>query len=139
MRTLLRVGLIGTTATILLGAMAGVSWADTASVSCFVGKDTNGLDCETWFKKDSGISVSHAVFTADGETLWVDDRYVDGRGVFLSASWGANGYAQISATGGAGDSEGKDLSITDGTTVHLKMCQTDNGSLLNCVYPNAIA
>lgn len=140
MRTFLRVGTVAATAALTFGAMAGVSWADTYSKRCFAGVDYDSLDCQAaWYNPAYGQdAVSTAGFTAQGEYLWANDHEADGRGVYIKATW-SGGSAEIKNTAGGGSWQEKNLDITDGKSVSLTMCQTDNGALLNCAYATAIA
>lgn len=133
MRTRARMGLVGAAAAVLVGTMSGVAWADNNIATCTTSStDAGGRDCDFWFYKEDGNTlVGYGSFRADGEHLVGHDRWTDGRGVFVSASW-SGGYKEIWLTGGNGDYENANLSITDGTSVSVTSCQTDNGALLNC-------
>ncbi|MFE0250092.1 hypothetical protein [Streptomyces sp. NPDC059010] len=134
-------GTVGTAAALLVvGAMAGVSSADTYDKRCFVGVDLDGRDCDTgWYNPAYGSdAVSTAGFTAQGEYLWANDHEADGRGVYIKATW-SGGSAEIKNTAGAGSWQQKNLDITDGKSVSLTMCQTNGGALVNCAYATAIA
>ncbi|MBC9715655.1 hypothetical protein H9Y04_24220 [Streptomyces sp. TRM66268-LWL] len=140
MRVRAKLGVVGATAAMLFGAMAGVAHADSGVAGCGAEpSDAGGVSCTFWFyKPDGNTEAGIAGFVAYGEHISAQDRDVDGRGVFISASW-SGGYKELWVTGGDTSRKEANLSIAEGVSVTVKACQTNNGSLINCATRTAKA
>ncbi|MFI9170990.1 hypothetical protein [Streptomyces lincolnensis] len=122
---------------LLLGA-PGAAQADDGYVHCNASSnDAGGDDCTVSFRDERNVLVSEAVFVAHGEHLYLRDHKADGRGIVVEigalSRWWAN------TKGGGTVVEVPLPDITEGQTLALKVCQTDDGNWLNCTiaYPTA--
>ncbi|MCG5435238.1 hypothetical protein [Micromonospora foliorum] len=130
-------------ATVLVGVTSTAAYADTIDSACQPSWDGSGRDCFVNYYH-AGVSdlVGHGSFSAHGERLVARDKYADGRGVYVGATWWAGSTQHADGfwlTSGAGAYRELDLSIAEGTSVTLTVCQTDNGNLINCRTQTAIA
>ncbi|MDF6040763.1 hypothetical protein LRD69_00975 [Streptomyces sp. JH14] len=144
MRRLARMSVVAVSAAALFAAMSGVSYAWTQPLSLCEGseKDAGGVDCNVGFWTDLSYldKAGSGWFTAYGEGLTAWDQHADGYGVYAKATWAAGGQSgEVWATGGSGDSKSVDLSFPEGAKITLKVCQTDNGGLYNCLSVTATA
>ncbi|WP_328910223.1 hypothetical protein OG230_12305 [Streptomyces sp. NBC_00234] len=144
MRRLARSILVAASAAALFGAMSGVSYAWTQPLSLCEGseQDAGAVDCHVRFWTDNSYLEEAGIgyFTAYGERLTARDSHADGYGVYAKATWAAGGQSgEVWATGGSGDSDSADLTFPEGSKITLKVCQTDNGGLYNCLSVTATA
>ncbi|MFF1833438.1 hypothetical protein ACFVXE_04375 [Streptomyces sp. NPDC058231] len=128
----------------LFGAMSGVSYAWTQPLSLCDGSadDAGGVDCHVRFYTDNSYLEEAGIgyFTAYGEQLTAKDSHADGFGVYAQATWAAGGQSgEVRATGGSGGTKSVNLSFPEGAKITLKVCQTDNGGLYNCLSVTATA
>ncbi|NUP41704.1 MAG: hypothetical protein HOY76_32965 [Streptomyces sp.] len=133
MRASLRVALALPVALLAALAIPTSAHADTAHYDCFASsKDAGGVDCNVWFRNSSGDKVSEMQFESYGEHITLFDWEADGRGIVVYNArpldeWWAN-------TKGAGTYvEVPFPNFAEGSTFYLEVCQTDNGSWLNCI------
>ncbi|WP_329336535.1 hypothetical protein OG866_20000 [Streptomyces sp. NBC_00663] len=131
--------LVGVPAALLLIlGSPGAAHADDGYGHCNAASDdAGGEDCTVSFFNGQNVHVSEMDFYANGERMFLRDHYADGRGIVAEigalSKWWAN-------TGGAGTTYEAPLpDITEGQTIAIKVCQTDNGSWLNCVTVYATA
>lgn len=149
MRNALKVTLVGAVAALIVGGTSSAAYADYKGSTCFAASDDNGgVNCEIDYWPNSDTNPNNlagaAGFRAYGEHLYVEDLKADGRGVYVAARWydsstGLNHYYDYKLTSGAGSGYDENLSIPEGIKVTVTGCQTDNGSLLNCISRTATA
>ncbi len=73
----------------------------------------------------------HAVFDDLGELLVVKDTRADGLSVMANLTW-SDGTATVTDSGPGGSGQTRNLSIPEGTTVHLLMCYEVGGVTVKC-------
>ncbi|MDQ0956039.1 hypothetical protein QFZ24_010048 [Streptomyces phaeochromogenes] len=141
MQRIAKLGIIGTSAAVLFGAMSGVSFAD-ATRSCDASWDDNGVNCTIrhYVNGNTGDLASKGSFTSYGEIVAASDHYTDGMGVYIKAEDDLGlTYVEEWVTGGKGDSVSVNASFLEGHPIDLTVCQTDNGRKLNCLTADATA
>ena len=125
--------------------IAGFTIASAGVASADVGHKDNcakisGTEiCDIWWTKTSNLApvISEAMFHSYDEVAEVLDYKADGRGAYMRLTWKDGGVSykkEIYNTGGDGHVESRNYSITENVVVDIKACQTDDGTLLNCVY-----
>ncbi|MFI1679863.1 MULTISPECIES: hypothetical protein [unclassified Streptomyces] len=126
---------------VLFGTFSGVSYAES-SKACDESWDDNGVNCTIrhWNDHVNGTLASKGSFTSYDEVVAASDHYADGLGVYIKAEDSYTGqYIEKWVTGGKGDSWKKNASFPDGRFIDLKVCQTNNGTLMNCLFAEARA
>lgn len=143
MRKRAKAGIVASLATALVTLTSTAAYAATTiSASCSAAPDDGGgRDCKVLYYSNN-LLASYGDFYANGEKLHAYDNIADGRGIYVEAQWRAAGSTQFEShrlTSGAGTQQTWDLNIAEGTSVTFTVCQTDNGSLVNCRAQTGIA
>lgn len=120
----------------------GVASADHAHKSACA-KTGESPQCRMWWgARDSDIldSVGWAVFSSNGEWLEIQDEAFDGRGIYVRIKYtlGSSTYYDhvYSFSGASNNYEERNYDLPEGTLVHMRGCQTDNGREFNCIDAN---
>lgn len=94
-----------------------------------------GIPSSSWLNSDGW-----AVFTSDGERLEIQDEAVDGKGIYVRIKYtlGSSTYYDhvYSFSGPSEHREVRNYDLPEGTLVHIRACQTDNGSNDYCINAN---